>query len=158
VCTFVTDRSLPNVVRRSEVIVKCYIAQEYVMLDDTLQTFFIAELAHLFILYFNCSLYIMAEVNSKCCSVCNVFKPFIKFNNRKDSKDGYHSQCKDCRRMRELMSISREENRPPMMIVVDGEPTICKELSLPELKALQKRHKIILSGHYNKNELVEVLK
>jgi hypothetical protein len=56
------------------------------------------------------------------------------------------------------MSISREESRPPMMIVVDGEPTICEELSLPELKALHTQHKIILSGHYNKNELVEVLK
>jgi hypothetical protein len=60
--------------------------------------------------------------------------------------------------MRELMSISREENRPPMMIDIDGEPTICEELSLPELKALQKQHKIVLNGHYNKNELVEVLK
>jgi hypothetical protein len=39
-----------------------------------------------------------------------------------------------------------------------GEPKICEELSLPELKALQKQYKIILSGHYNKNELVEVLK
>jgi hypothetical protein len=96
--------------------------------------------------------------NGKSCSVCNVFKPFTEFNNKKDSKDGYHSQCKDCRRMSELMSISREENRPPMMIVADGEPTICEELSLPELKALQKQHKIILNGHYNKNELVEVLK
>jgi hypothetical protein len=48
--------------------------------------------------------------------------------------------------MRELMSISREESRPPMMIVVDGEPTICEELSLPELKALQKQHNIVLNG------------
>jgi hypothetical protein len=128
------------------------------VLDNTLQTFFIMELVHLFILYFNYSLYIMAEVNGKCCSVCNVFKPFNEFNNRKDSKDGYHSQCKDCRRMRELMSISREENRPSMMIDIGGEPTICEELSLPELKALQKQHKIVLSGHYNKKELVEVLK
>jgi hypothetical protein len=71
------------------------------MLDNTLQTFFIAELAHLFIFCFNYSLYILAEVNGKCCSVCNVFKPFIEFNNRKDSKDGYHSQCKDCRRMKD---------------------------------------------------------
>jgi hypothetical protein len=56
------------------------------------------------------------------------------------------------------MSISREENRPPMMIVVDGEPTICEELSLPELKALQKQHNIMLNVPCNKNELVEVLK
>jgi hypothetical protein len=55
------------------------------------------------------------------------------------------------------MSISREENRPPM-IIVDGEPTICEELSLPELKALQKQHNIVLNGHYNKKELVELLK
>jgi hypothetical protein len=93
----------------------------------------------------------MAEVtavssNGKCCSVCNVFKPFNEFNNKKCSKDGYHSQCKDCRRLRELLSISREENRPPM-IIVDGEPTICEELSLPELKALQKQHNISLNGH-----------
>jgi hypothetical protein len=95
----------------------------------------------------------MAEVpsNGKSCSVCNVFKPFTEFNNKKDSKDGYHSQCKDCRRMRELISISHEENRPPMMIDMDGEPTICEELSLPELKALQKQHKIILNGYCNKN-------
>jgi hypothetical protein len=101
----------------------------------------------------------MAEVssNGKCCSVCNVFKPFNEFNNKKCSKDGYHSQCKDCRRLRELMSISREENRPPM-IIVDGEPMICEELSLPELKALQKQHNIVLNGHCNKNELVELLK
>jgi hypothetical protein len=104
----------------------------------------------------------MAEVmavssNGKCCSVCNVFKPSTEFNNEKCSKDGYHSQCKECRRFRELMSISREESRPPM-IVVDGEPTMCEELSLPELKALQKQHSIILNGHYNKKELVEVLK
>jgi hypothetical protein len=105
----------------------------------------------------------MAEVmavpsNGKSCSVCNVFKPFTEFNNKKDSKDGYHSQCKDCRRMRELIGISREESRPPMMTDVDGEPTICEELSLPELKALQKQHNIVLNVHCNKNELVEVLK
>ena len=101
----------------------------------------------------------MAEVssNGKCCSVCNVFKPFNEFNNKKCSTDGYHSQCKDCRRLRELMSISREENRPPM-IIVDGEPTICEELSLTELKALQKQHNIVLNGYYNKKELVELLK
>jgi hypothetical protein len=51
----------------------------------------------------------------------------------------------------------REENRPPM-IIVDGEPTICEELSLPELKALQKQHNITLDRHYNKKELVELLK
>jgi hypothetical protein len=56
------------------------------------------------------------------------------------------------------MSISYEENRPPVMIFIDGEPTIGEELSLPELKALQKQHKIVLNGHYNKNKLVEVLK
>jgi hypothetical protein len=104
----------------------------------------------------------MAEVtavssNGKCCSVCNVFKPFNEFNNKKCSKDGYRSQCKDCRRYIELMSISREENRPPM-IIVDGEPTICEELSLPELKTLQKQHNIVLDKHYNKKELVELLK
>jgi hypothetical protein len=44
------------------------------------------------------------------------------------------------------------------MIVVDGEPTICEELSLPELKALQKQHNITLDRHYNKKELVELLK
>jgi hypothetical protein len=55
------------------------------------------------------------------------------------------------------MSISREENRPPM-IIVDGEPTICEELSFPELKALQKQHNITLDRHYNKKELVELLK
>jgi hypothetical protein len=128
-----------------------------------MQTFFIIvelDLTHLLKLYFIYSLYIMAVVpsNGKSCSVRNVFKPFTEFNNKKDCKDGYHSQCKDCRRMRELMSISREKNRPPMMIVVDGEPTICEELSLPELKALQKQHKIVLNVHRNKNERVEVLK
>jgi hypothetical protein len=86
-----------------------------------------------------------------------VFKPFNEFNNKKCSKDGYHSQCKDCRRFIELMSIHREENRPPM-IIVDGEPTMCEELSLPELKALQKQHNITLDRHYNKKELVELLK
>jgi hypothetical protein len=86
-----------------------------------------------------------------------VFKPFNEFNNKKCSKDGYHSQRKDCRRYIELMSISREENRPPM-IIVDGEPTICEELSLPELNALQKQHNIVLDKHYSKKELVELLK
>jgi hypothetical protein len=38
-----------------------------------------------------------------------------------------------------------KRSRPPMMIVVDGEPTICEELSLPELKALQKQHNIVLN-------------
>jgi hypothetical protein len=57
----------------------------------------------------------------------------------------------------ELMSISRKESRPPM-IIVDGKPTIYEELSLPELKALQKQHNIILYKHYNKKELVELLK
>jgi hypothetical protein len=103
----------------------------------------------------------MAEVtavssNGKCCSMCNVFKPFNEFNNKKCSKDGYHSQCKDCRRYIELMSISHEENRP-LMIIVDGESTICEELSLPELKALQRQHNITLDRHYNKKELVELL-
>jgi hypothetical protein len=59
--------------------------------------------------------------------------------------------------MRELMSISREESRPPMMIVVDGESMICEELSLPELKTLEKQHNITLDIHYNKKELVELL-
>jgi hypothetical protein len=45
-----------------------------------------------------------------------------------------------------------------MIIFVDGEPTMCEELSLPELKALQKQHNIILDRHYNKKELVELLK
>jgi hypothetical protein len=96
--------------------------------------------------------------NGKCCSVCIVFKLFNEFNNKKCSKDDYHSQCEDCRRLRELMSISREEDRPPMMIVVDDEPMICEELSLPELKTLQKQHNIIIDRHYNKKELVELLK
>jgi hypothetical protein len=40
-----------------------------------MQTFFIVELAHLFILYFNYSLYIMAEVqatvNAAVCAMCS---------------------------------------------------------------------------------------
>jgi hypothetical protein len=55
------------------------------------------------------------------------------------------------------MSIYREGNRPPM-IIVDGEPTKCEELSIPELKALKKQHNIALDRHYNKKELVELLK
>jgi hypothetical protein len=102
----------------------------------------------------------MAEViavssSGKCCSVCNMFKPFTEFNSKKCSKYGYHIQCKECRRFIELRSIHREENRQPM-IIVDGEPTMCEELSLPELKALQKQHNIILDRHYNKKELVEL--
>jgi hypothetical protein len=69
------------------------------------------------------------QSNGKCCSVCNVFKPYSEFNNKQCSKDGYHSQCKDCRRLRELMSISREENRPLKMIVVDSEPTTCEVIT-----------------------------
>jgi hypothetical protein len=57
----------------------------------------------------------------------------------------------------ELMSIYCEENRRPM-IIVDGKPTMCEELTLPELKALQKQHNITLDRHYNKKELVELLK
>jgi hypothetical protein len=44
------------------------------------------------------------------------------------------------------------------MIIVDDEPTICEELSLTELKALQKEHNISLDRHYNKKDLVELLK
>jgi hypothetical protein len=55
------------------------------------------------------------------------------------------------------MSNSREENRPSM-IIVDGEPTISEELTLPELKALRKQHNIALDRHYNKKALVELLK
>jgi hypothetical protein len=35
---------------------------------------------------------------------------------------------------------------------------MCDELSLPELKILQKQHKIVLDRQYNKKELVESLK
>jgi hypothetical protein len=86
-----------------------------------------------------------------------VFKPFNEFNNKKCSKDGYHCQCKDCRRFIELMRIHREENRLPR-IIVDGEPMMCAELLLPELKALHKQHNITLDRHYNREELVELLK
>lgn len=72
--------------------------------------------------------------NGERCIVCNAFKLFIEFNNKRRSKDGYHSQCKECRKLNEQQSVQREENRHPI-ILVNGEPTICEELLLPELKA-----------------------
>lgn len=49
-----------------------------------------------------------------------------------------------------------EQNRT--LIFVNGEAKRCEELSLPELKASQKEHKIVLDGHCNKGELIELLK
>lgn len=94
---------------------------------------------------------------SKCCSECNVLKLFREFHNKKCSEDDYHSLCKECRKSIEKQSISQEENRQPI-IFINGEPMLCEELSLPELKALQKHHNIILNGHYNKAEFVEWFK
>jgi len=36
--------------------------------------------------------------NKKTCSICKEHKSFVMFNKDKKMKDGYHSQCKECRK------------------------------------------------------------
>jgi uncharacterized Zn finger protein len=92
----------------------------------------------------------------ECCSVRGIFKSFSEYHNRKDTKDKHANQCKGCRAVISKTSIQREQTRQP--VYINGEVKLCEELSLPELKTLQKGRKIVLDGHYTKNELVKLLK
>jgi hypothetical protein len=97
------------------------------------------------------------NIKFKHCTVLKQFEWFHQFHSKKCSRDGYHTQSKEYRKSIDEQSIEREVKRQ-RIILVNGEPTMCEELSLPELKALQKQHNIILEKNYNRKELVELLK
>ena len=45
----------------------------------------------------------------KCCSRCEVLKPFEFFPKKKENKDGYHSHCKQCRSMYDKSRYSSKQ-------------------------------------------------
>jgi hypothetical protein len=79
---------------------------------------------------------------TKQCRRCVQDLPLTRFYKNPDHKDGYNSICKSC--------AYNTERR------IYNDPSC--ELSLPELKALLKEHKITGKTHLNKPEIIELLK
>lgn len=86
------------------------------------------------------------------CNKCSEYKYLTDYYVRKDSKDGYAKTCKTCKNFLDRLRYKQNKEN------IFSEVEISTDLSLPELKALVKTHRIVLKGHCNKQDIVDVLK
>ena len=86
------------------------------------------------------------------CNKCSEYKYLTDYYVRKDLKDGYAKTCKTCKNFLDRLRYKQNKEN------IFSEVEISTDLSLPELKALVKKHGIVLRGHCNKQDIVDVLK
>ena len=53
----------------------------------------------------------------KICRICDNNKPFCDFNIRKDSKDGYRNECKECKEQYDKNRFQKNQNEKPFRVL-----------------------------------------